>query len=216
MMIESERENNTRYQFFVIPKRDQRAVIKCEIMGGWRKACAACLCFVPRDYLVCSIAFVVYSRVEDLHALRRRSHARLISRRSQNVRVRLRVRFTHLAELSSLFFSLSLSFPFSLPPLHRRRFVILHCLRQYMRRRECANPRRGFRRSGSARFTRELFIRPAVPDGTLSRQFPMTSLPRDVSIIISSSQLNLELLTNGRSTSLQKLTVNNVHEFSSG
>lgn len=31
--------------------------------GGWigGKRCAACLCFVPRDYLVCSIAFVVFT-----------------------------------------------------------------------------------------------------------------------------------------------------------
>lgn len=105
----------------------------------------------------------------------------------------------------SLFPSLSLShtlffFSFSLSPLHRRGFVILRCLRQYMRRRECANPRRGFRRSGSARFTRELFTRPVVPGGISSRRFPMTSLPRDVrvSIKISSLRRDLEPLTDER------------------
>lgn len=53
----------------MIPKRDQRARLGVRLWEGGGKACAACLCFVPQDYLVCSIAFVVYSRVEDLHAL---------------------------------------------------------------------------------------------------------------------------------------------------
>lgn len=100
----------------------------------------------------------------------------------------------------SLFFSPFLSFSFSLPPLHRRGFVILRCRRQYMRRRECANPRRGFRRSGSARFTRELFTRPVAPGDTSSCRFPMTSLLWDVRIstTTSSSQRDLKTLIDGR------------------
>jgi len=45
-----------------VSSAESQVVWERDYINGWlaRSVCAACLCFVPRDYLVCSIAFVVY------------------------------------------------------------------------------------------------------------------------------------------------------------
>lgn len=92
-----------------------------------RSVCAACLCFVPRDYLVCSIAFVVYIHGWTIYILYAGLMPVCVSRRS---RISVYVRVPSISGLS-----LSLSFYLS-PTLHHRDFVIPRFLRQCMRRRK--------------------------------------------------------------------------------
>lgn len=149
-----------------------------DCISGWlaRSMCAACFCFVPRDYLVCSIAFVVYIHGWTIYiSLRRRSH------------VCPHVSSVYMRVLSMFGFSLSLSptsyaspprlrYPTFPPAVHASAETVVH---------------RGFRRSrGIKRFTR-----PVAPGDISPRRFPMTSLPWDarISTITFSSRQSIKI-----------------------
>lgn len=186
-------------------KRDQRARLGARLWeGGGKRVRLAFALFLEITLFVVLLSLYIHGwKIYMLYGAGLIPAAYLAVRKTSRIRLPCAFYPSSLSPFSpspflprSLFFSPFLSFSFSLPPLHRRGFVILRCRRQYMRRRECANPRRGFRRSGSARFTRELFTRPVAPGDTSSRRFPMTSLPRDVrvSTTTSSSRRDLETL----------------------